>query len=236
MTYLRDIQRQENRSAVRGSGRIVLFAEHLTKHVLQFSLFVGRKCRNFLLQPAFINRPYLVGDNLTVAYIHMTGHTIGIAVNSRCDGNDDDRGKVLVQLLWTHHYAGTHFLHLGTDCRGEVNPVDIKLIYHCQSSTLSSSKKSAVTSRSSPCLCALRAAADHPFLTAGLVTGFSVKTTLRISRRAVRAFYIATSLSKIGLSSRSSSARSCIAVIIVIVYRLYAAKIQIIIETQLKTK
>lgn len=224
MTYQRDIQKQKARSA--GSGRIVLFAEHLTEHVLQFSLFVGRKCRYFLFQPTFIDRPNLVGDNLTVAFAYMAWHPKGIAMNGRCNGYDDYRSKVLVQLLWTHHYAGTYFLHLSTDCRVEVNPVDIKLIYHCQSSTLSSSKMSAATSWSSPCLCALRAAADHPFLTAGLVTGTSVKTTFRMSRRAVRAFCIATSLSKIGLSSRSSSARSCIAVIIVIVYWFYGAKVQ----------
>ncbi len=148
--HLRDIQRQKARSA--GSGRRVLFAEHLTEHVLQFSLFVGRKCRYFLFQPTFINRPYLIGDNLTVASIHMTRHTIGISVNGRCNGNDDDRGKILVQLLWTHHYAGTHLLHLGTDCRVEVNPIDIKLIYHCQFSILSSSNTSAAIIWSSPCL------------------------------------------------------------------------------------
>ena len=154
----------------------------------------------------------------------MAWHPKEIAMNGRCDGYDDYRGKVLVQLLWTHHYAGTYFLHLSTDSWVEVNPVDIKLIYHCQSSTLSSSKISAAISWSSPILCALRAATAHPFLTADVVTGTSVKTTLRISRRAMRAFCMATSLSKIGLSSRSSSARSCIAVIILNNYWFHGGK------------
>ena len=258
MTGIRDIQIQASRSAMRGSGKGYgstscarellygaasktrevgkLFTKHLTEYVLQSGLFVGRKSGYFLFQPTFIDRPYLVGDNLTVAFTYMAWHPKGITVNGRCDGYDDYRGKVLVQLLWTHHYAGTHFLHLCTDSRVEVNPIDIKLIYHCQSSTLSSSKMSAATSWSSPCLCALRAAADHPFLTAGVVTGTSVKTTLRMSRSAMRAFCMAISLSKIGLSSRSSSARSCIAVIILNIYWFHGAKVLNKIETQLETK
>lgn len=35
------------------------------------------------------------------------------------------------------NYTGTDFLHLCADYRIEVNPIDIKLLYHCQFSTLS---------------------------------------------------------------------------------------------------
>ena len=109
--------------------------------------------------------------------------------------------------IWNQIKQGADLLHLSTDRRVEVNPIDIELLYHCQSSTLSSSNISAATNWSSPCLCALRAAADQPFRTADLLTGTSGNTARRISRRAVSVFCIATSLSKIGLSSRSSSAR-----------------------------
>lgn len=188
MMQRQDIQKRKSRSDGSGKG-VALFAEHLTEDVLQFGLFIGRKRSNLFLQPTLVYCPDLVGDNLTVSSIYMTGHSIGIAVDSRSDGDDDDRGKVFVQ-----------------------------------SSTLSSSKMSAATSWSLPCSCALRAAADHPLRTGVLVTGTSVNTILRISRKAVRAFCMATSLSKMGLSSRSSSARNCIAVIIVNIYRFRVQK------------
>ena len=135
MPHQQDIQKQSSLSAQKGRGMSMLFAEHLTEHILQLNLLVWRKCCNPLFQPTFVNRPNLIGDNLAVAPIYLA------------------------------------------------------------------------TNWSSPCLCALRAAADQPFRTADLLTGTSGNTARRISRRAVSVFCIATSLSKIGLSSRSSSAR-----------------------------
>ena len=135
MPHHQDIQKQSSLSTQKGRGMSMSFAEHLTEHILQLSLLVGRKCCNPLFQPTLVNRPYLVGNNLTIAPVYLA------------------------------------------------------------------------TNWSSPCLCALRAAADQPFRTADLLTGTSGNTARRISRRAVSVFCIATSLSKIGLSSRSSSAR-----------------------------
>ena len=173
MNSLRDIHIQLSLSPKMGRGMGVLFAEHLTEHILQFGLFVGRKRSNFFLQPTLVNCSYLIRDNLTVALGNLAFHAEGITVDGRRDGNDD-----------------------------------------CQSSTLSSSNISAATIWSAPSLCAFRAAADHPSLTVVFVAGTSVNTILRMSRSAVSAFCMATSLSKMGLSSRNSSARSCIAVII----------------------
>jgi len=60
---------------------------------------------------------------------------------------------------------------------------------------------------------------------------------MRISLAASSIFYMASALSRIFQISRSMAVLNCaVAVIIVIVYWFYAAKILIIIETQLKTK
>lgn len=213
---------------IRMSEENMLFAEHLTEHVLQFySLF--RRERIYLpFQPALINCSYLVGDNLTVTTSNMASHTEGVAMNRRSNGNDNDSCKILVKFLWTYHYARTHFLHFCTYCGIKVNPTDVKLIHHCHSSTLSSSNTSAAINWSSPFWWALRAAADHPFRTSGLEVS-SANAIRRMSRSALRAFCMATSLSKMGLSSRSSSARSCMVVIIVIV-RIPLAKVQYFFE------
>ena len=207
MTYRQDIQKQSSLSTQKGRGMSMSFAEHLTEHILQLNLLFWCKCCNPLFQPTFVNRPNLIGNNLTIAPIYLAGNTERIAMDCRCDRDNNGRSKIPVEFFGTYHNAGTDLLHLSTDRRVEVNPIDIELLYHCQSSTLSSSNISAATNWSSPCLCALRAAADQPFRTADLLTGTSGNTARRISRRAVSVFCIATSLSKIGLSSRSSSAR-----------------------------
>ena len=214
MSHLSDLQKQSSLLALMGRGMSRSFAEHLTEHVLQLSLFVGRKCCNPLLQSTLVNRPYLVGDNLAFASVYLAGNSERIAMDSRCDRDNDDRSKIPVEFIGTYHHAWTNLLYLSTDRRVEVNPIDIELLYHCQSSTLSSSNTSAATNWSSPCLCALRAAADQPFRTADLLAGTSENTARRMSRRAVSVFCIATSLAKIGLSSRRSSARKRNVVII----------------------
>ena len=147
--------------------------------------------------------------------------------------------NILISLV-----LGSYSLNIcrSTSCnliRSSVESVAIfffNLLYHFHSSTLSSSKMSAARSWSSPCLCALRAAADQPSRTVALFTGVSIKTIFRMSRSAVRAFCIAISLSKMGLSSRSSSARNCIDVIIVNVCQFHNAKIQKLIHSKSKMR
>lgn len=190
-----------------------LFAKHLSKDILQFGLFVGRKSGDSSFQTTFVNRPYLVSDNFTFPPIYLTSNAIGVTVNGRCDRNNNHCRKVLIQFLGTYNHTRTYFLHFGSNRRIEVNPIYVELVYHDQSSTLSSSNTAASINWSLPASCALRAAADHPCRTAFLDVGASVKTFLRMSRKARRAFFMATSLSKMGLSSRSNSARSCIVVI-----------------------
>ena len=96
------------------SGKDLLFAEHLTEHVLQFCLFIERECSYLLFQSAFVNRSYLVGDNLAFASIHVTSYTERIIMNGGSDWDDDNGGKMLVEFLRAYNNARTHFLYLCT--------------------------------------------------------------------------------------------------------------------------
>lgn len=42
------LQKEKSRSTMKGSGKDLLFAEHLTEHVLQFCLFIERECSYLL--------------------------------------------------------------------------------------------------------------------------------------------------------------------------------------------
>lgn len=227
-SIINELWTEKSRSASKGSGMCIamikLLAKHLPQHVLQSNLLIKGKRSNLFLQTLLVNGTNLVGDNLTFSPIYSTRYPIGITVDSRCDRNDNDCSKILVQLTWTDYHTRPNLLHLCADRRIKVNLVNFKLLYHFQSSILSSSKMSAVTIWSSPCLCAWRAAVAYPFRGATLAFGASVNTIRLIERKAVRAFCMAISLSNMGLSSRSSSARSCIAVIIVMFIN-YAAKL-----------
>ena len=204
----------------------VLFAEHLLQNIFQHPLLVRLEGCDFLLKASFVNSADLVGYNFTHTSVHLTYNPVWIIVNGRCDRDDDDSCKMLIQFLRAHNDARTNLLHLGTYSGIKIHPVDVKLIYYCQSSTLSSSNMSGASIWSSPCLCAFFAAAAHPRRTDGVVIGISSSSTLRIVLIAASAFFIATSLSKIGFSSRSNSARNCIAVLIVAFYDIHAAKVQ----------
>ena len=117
MSYAQDIQIQLSLSPKPGRGMDTLFAEHLVKHVLQFALLVRRECCNPLFQADLVNCPYLVGDNLSVASLYSAGNAEGIAVNGRCDRNDDNSSKIAIEFLRAYHYTGTDFLHLCADSR-----------------------------------------------------------------------------------------------------------------------
>jgi len=106
------------------------------------------------------------------------------------------------------------------------HPIDIKLIHHCQSSTLSSSKISSANNWSCPSICACFAAAAQPWRTAAPALFFFV-TTRDLTNASI--FSIATSLSRSGFISRNNSARNCIAVII-LTYLISVANLQIINE------
>ena len=105
-----DAQKQSSLSALKGRGMSMSFAEHLTKHVLQLGLFARRKCCNPLLQSTLVNRPYLVGDNLAFASVYLAGNTERIAMDCRCDRNNDDRSKIPVEFIRAYHHAGTNLL------------------------------------------------------------------------------------------------------------------------------
>ena len=85
MTYRQDIQKQSSLSTQKGRGMSMSFAEHLTEHILQLSLLVGRKCCNPLFQPTLVNRPYLVGENLSVAPLYSEADAERVAVDRRSD-------------------------------------------------------------------------------------------------------------------------------------------------------
>lgn len=73
-----------------------LFAEHLLQHVSEQSLLFGSQRSNSVLQPCLVHRANLVGRNLTISPINLTGHAIRIAVDGGRNGNNDDRGEMLV--------------------------------------------------------------------------------------------------------------------------------------------
>ena len=99
MSHRSDVPKQSSLSALIGRGMSRSFAEHLTEHVLQLSLFVGRKCCNPLLQSTLVNRPYLVGDNLAFASVYLAGNSERIAMDSRCDRDNDDRSNLPLPIL-----------------------------------------------------------------------------------------------------------------------------------------
>ena len=203
-----------------------LFTEHLPEHILQRTNLVGSKCGDTVFQTSFVDGSNLIGSHLAVAPHDMASHPIGIAVNRRRDGNDNHRIKIFVQLLGTNDSAGTDFLHLCTNGGIQVNPIDIELAYHFQSSIVSSSNTSATIRLSSPSACACLAAAAQPSRGAMPASFFWARTK---SLTKAITFVIADSLSSSGFISRNSSARSCIAVII-LTYLFTAAKLRIIIE------
>lgn len=106
MTYQRDIQKQSSLSTQKGRGMSMSFAEHLTEHILQLNLLVWCKCCNPLFQPTFVNRPNLIGNNFAVASVYLAGNTERIAMDCRCDRDNNDRSKIPVEFFGTYHNAG----------------------------------------------------------------------------------------------------------------------------------
>ena len=104
-----DAQKHSSLSALMGRGMSMSFAEHLTEHVLQLGLFARRKCYNPLLQSTLVNRPYLVGDNLAFASVYLAGNTERIAMDCRCDRNNDDRSKIPVEFIRAYTTQGRIF-------------------------------------------------------------------------------------------------------------------------------
>ena len=171
MTLIPTIQTQQSPAAMTMRGRMSLFnkvgsqelfAEQLSENILEHCYLVAGKRCHTILQPTFVNGTYLVGSNLAVASHNMTSHTIGVAVNGRCHRGDNYCVKMVVQLLRTDNNTWAYLLHFGTDSWIQVNPEDIKLAYHFQSSIVSSSNTSAVERISSPSICACLAAAAQP--------------------------------------------------------------------------
>ena len=58
---------------------------------------------------------------ITAAFVYLAGNTERIAMDCRCDRNNDDRSKIPVEFIRAYHYAGTNLLYLSTDRRVEVN-------------------------------------------------------------------------------------------------------------------
>ena len=89
---------QERGMMVWGDGS-ELFAEHLLQHVSEQSLLFGSQRSNSVLQPCLVHRANLVGRNLTISPINLTGHAIRIAVDGGRNGNNDDRGEMQVKFI-----------------------------------------------------------------------------------------------------------------------------------------
>ena len=116
----RDIQTKKSPAppmAVRGMMSVskdsrmkgVLLAKHLMQHILQRSNLVGSKRGDTILQATLVDGANLVGGHFAVAPHDVAFHPIGVAVDGRRNGNDDDRVKMLVQFLRTDNSAGTDF-------------------------------------------------------------------------------------------------------------------------------
>ena len=110
---------------------------------------VGSKRSDSALQPTLIDSAYLVGSYLAVTPHDATAHTIRIPMNSRCDGNDNHRVEMVVQLLGTDNDARTNLLHFSTDGGVQINPIDIGL-------TISSPSSSHLQTHRRPSACPRR--------------------------------------------------------------------------------
>ena len=113
-----------SRSTAKGEE---LLAEHLPKDVLQRCYLVAGKCSDTILQSPLVDGANLVGSYLAVAPHDMATNAIGIAMNSGCHGNDNQRVQMVVQFLGADNDTWPNLLHLGTNGRVQVNPVHIIL-------------------------------------------------------------------------------------------------------------
>lgn len=127
-----------------------LFTKHLVKNVLQFGYLSCSESRNSFSKPPLVYCAYLVGSHFAITVHNATAHTIGIAMDGRCNGNYNDCIEMVIQLLGADDDTWTDFLHLGTNSWIEVNPPYIILVYHFQSSIVSSLNTSSAISLSSP--------------------------------------------------------------------------------------
>ena len=224
------VQKQKSPALLRGTlswstelrKRRVLLTEHLVEYILQYGNLVCSKCSDTIFQASLVYGTNLVCSNFAISSHDLTSHPIGIAVNSRRNRYNNHSVKMLIQFLRTNYNTGTNLLHLCTYGRVQVNPIDLKLTYHIQSPIVSSSNTSAAISLSSPSLCACLAAAAHPSRGA-IPTSFLWALTMFLTKAIT--FVIAASLSSSGLISRNSSARSCIAFIILTILYVSGCKI-----------
>ena len=211
------VQKQKSPTLLRGTlstglrKRRVLLTEHLVEYILQYGNLVCSKCSDTIFQASLVYGANLVSSNFAFSSHDVTSHPIGIAMNSRRNGYNNHSVEMIIQFLRTNYNTRTNLLHLCTYGRVQVNPIDLKRTYHIQSPIVSSSNTSAAISLSSPSSCACLAAAAHP--SRGTTPTSVFWATTMLLTKAIT-FVIADSLSSSGLISRNSSARSCIAVII----------------------